>query len=600
MPEYVQLTHTGAEVDAAIDAVKTKAEQTALEAESTAREAADTALGKRIDAKADDSALETETAAREAADTALEGAISAKTGLSYIHLTAGGYIVTNQDSVKIGEVIKNSAYAYAVIPCKGGDGFTVAGYGGGSARLWCFVDSDGNSIDKAAASASSDGLPLTAPAGAAYLVVNSSANLGESWILDGITSKGLGGKVSVLESASGIANIDFVDGTYILTPSAGSKADLTRKSYNISTSALVHCYKGQRFIVSGTSAGNSGRSPWMFVGENGIVAERHLDTVSTEYTEHEIIAPVDGSLVLNFSYGEGFACSARTGYKDIAEQTAKNALDVSALQSCADSPLTSLPQYMLNSLAYKPLGALDKGYFCVMTDDGRENGTLGVVSYTIPMAIAKGIPVTFALMHDSDVFLNESWIAAVRDAVENHGCSIAQHGTPRFTTYTEKGLANYFASEKAFFAEHGLTNVEGAVCPAHIINKLVMAVAGGTLGVVRSGYSGGTAEDKARYNGIDLDKFYDYYTSGANSNLYGLSSFNIAAKSLSYSKAAIDYAAANNKILICLYHENEADIPSDDVKVKIESAIDYAISKGLKFITFGDIARLPIANPDTH
>lgn len=84
MAEYVQLTHTATEVDAAIEAIKTKAEQTALTAESAAREAADTALGKRIDAKAEQSALTAETAAREAAQAEAASRFNALPRVPYI------------------------------------------------------------------------------------------------------------------------------------------------------------------------------------------------------------------------------------------------------------------------------------------------------------------------------------------------------------------------------------------------------------------------------------------------------------------------------------------------------------------------------------
>lgn len=263
-----------------------------------------------------------------------------------------------------------------------------------------------------------------------------------------------------------------------------------------------------------------------------------------------------------------------------------------------NSPLTLLPDYVVHNLAYKPLGALDKGYICLTTDDGCEDGTLGVCSYTIPLSIAKNVPFTFSMMSTSQVFTREDWTNTLLDAIENHNCSVAQHGVTRFTTYSEKELNDYFNEEEDFFKSKGITP-KGAVCPTHVINDMVRAVAGGRFGVVRSGYQGGTESDIQTYYGDHVENFYNYYTSGANSNKYGLSSFNIAAKPLNYSKAAIDYAKANNKILIALFHEFTEDIPNEATKQKISDVIDYAKQVGLEFIRLEDIPKLPFADTST-
>lgn len=242
-------------------------------------------------------------------------------------------------------------------------------------------------------------------------------------------------------------------------------------------------------------------------------------------------------------------------------------------------PLSVMPDYIVNTMAYKPMAKPNKGYICLVSDDGKEE----LVTYALPMVIEKEVPLTMAVMSDSEVFDGGTLQAAVIDAVENHGCKIAQHGGVRWTTYSEIRLQQFFASEKAFFDSLGLA-VEGAVIPEHYASPLVHAVAGGLYGVVRSGYSGFNADGVAG----ELKDYYDYYTSGENSNLYGLSSFN-PSTNLVFNKAAIDYAAANDKVVIVYWHENSLDATAKGV---IEDTIDYAKTKGLEFVTLGQLAHI--------
>lgn len=402
--------------------------------------------------------------------------------------------------------------------------------------------------------------------------------------------------VSNLEDIVGTAPIKFTDGYYIATKTAGQTLDsLTPQSSTLTKYALMDCYAKERIVISGTPTSNSGRALYMFVDSNLKVLERGpADGIAVE--DMVLTAPADCKLAINFLLEN--PCSGTIQFMNMGKAVSENEVVSADYKSFKNQPLTKLPDYILNNMAFKPLGALDKGYMVLVTDDGREDGSLGICSFTIPLAIEKDVPFTFSLMSTSDVFTNQTWTDILLDAITNHACSVAQHGVRRFSTYGEQELVQFFDSEKAFFDSKGI-ELHGAVCPAHCINKMVMAVAGGRFGVVRSGYFGGTAEDKAQYNGIDLSNFYDYYTSGANSNKYGLSCFNISAKSLDYSKSAIDYAYANNKILIALYHEFSSDLPDASAKQKIADVIDYAKAKGMTFITLGDIEKLPFASRST-
>lgn len=258
---------------------------------------------------------------------------------------------------------------------------------------------------------------------------------------------------------------------------------------------------------------------------------------------------------------------------DTLSQSGKPA-DAKAVGDAFLTPLTSLPVYISRNLAYKPLGQLEKPYLCLVSDDG--NALLN--TYTIPMVLSKGVPCTFALMSASDVMQTQADIDIVKNAIENGGCSVAQHGEHYWTTYNETELNQFFDTEKAFFDNAGIT-LEGAVLPGHYANDMVLALTGGRFGVVRSGYSGEHGGTFINYNG---------YASGARSNLFCLTSYNINDATLASHKARIDYAVANNKLLFIYWHENSL---TDANKATLEGLIDYAKTTSINFCTLGDILK---------
>lgn len=88
-------------------------------------------------------------------------------------LTSGFGVNTSQS---IGTVINdtpvaNNAFAYAIIPCKYKDKFTITGKGGDVYRLWCFTDENYRSKSASAASATATNLELTATCDG-YFIVN--------------------------------------------------------------------------------------------------------------------------------------------------------------------------------------------------------------------------------------------------------------------------------------------------------------------------------------------------------------------------------------------------------------------------------------------
>lgn len=252
-----------------------------------------------------------------------------------------------------------------------------------------------------------------------------------------------------------------------------------------------------------------------------------------------------------------------------------------SLENVLNSPLSALPDYIINSLAYKPVGALSKPYICLVSDDGDED----MITYSIPMVESKGVPCTWAIMSTSEMFSSANVatnVATVLDSVNNHGCAIAQHGGTNWTEYTEADLSEFFEREKAFMASYGLT-AKSAVIPSHYTSPLVCAVAGGKYGVCRSGLNGQDAHGNT-YE--EIMKPYPHYTCGARTNIYCLSSQNVSNISQAEAQTVINYINANNGIAIFYWHENSLD---SALKQRIEDAIDYGLSLGIEFITLDQI-----------
>lgn len=235
---------------------------------------------------------------------------------------------------------------------------------------------------------------------------------------------------------------------------------------------------------------------------------------------------------------------------------------------------TGLSEKTIEEASYKPLGELNKPYFCLISDDGlKEEAT-----YSIPMAISKGVPMTLGLMKYSEIW-KEPYLSILKDAVNNHGFEAAQHGWTRYTDYTEAQLNYFFDKEKEYFNNMGF-NPKTAICPAHNISRLVSAVVSQRFEALRTGYLG--EDDVCSY-------VYSRHLNGPKSNLFSLDCINISGEPFVDHKKRIDEACTNNWLLIGFYHENELD---DAKKTKIEAIIDYAKEKGMEFCTLCEVAHL--------
>jgi hypothetical protein len=233
-----------------------------------------------------------------------------------------------------------------------------------------------------------------------------------------------------------------------------------------------------------------------------------------------------------------------------------------------------------NSLSQKNVGYFEKPYICLSCDDGADE----LATYTIPMIISKGVPCTFGLYKTSPVF-QHGYTQTVVNAVNNYNCEVAQHGGQHsWTDYNAEELVAFFDDEEQFWMSIGV-DVKSAIYPTHLSNPMVRAITGSRFGCCRSGYN---------YDGI---LYYDdeskpsgmlpYYGTGARSNLYAMSSWNMpAGKDLQFTKNCIDWAIANNKLIHFYWHDWDLDSVSKQV---LEDAIDYAKTQNINFIKLSEV-----------
>ena len=86
---------------------------------------------------------------------------------------ASGYIATSGSAVNLTPQ-SSPTYNYAIVDCEAWDAFTITGTGGGSPRLWAFIDASNNVLSAEISSAVRANTVIYAPIGAVHLIVNAN------------------------------------------------------------------------------------------------------------------------------------------------------------------------------------------------------------------------------------------------------------------------------------------------------------------------------------------------------------------------------------------------------------------------------------------
>lgn len=334
--------------------------------------------------------------------------------------------------------------------------------------------------------------------------------------------------------------------------------------------------KGQEFFIRLTGTTSASR---LILRYNSASSNNIKDYAKLK-TWYRFVAPVDiTSIYLWYNGSVDLTCELKTSI----------GADTAIYNMITTNPLTQMPDYVVEILSKKTLGALSKGYFCLSDDDG----TIGLSTYTIPMITEKSFPITMSLFKESEVFEQDGTTQQVLDAIANVGCSVAQHGGIHWTDLAEKDLADWFDDQRQFFNEIGI-ETKGAVIPAHRTSALVEAIAGAKYGVVRCGYNGQDAAGNSNYRTI-YDKQWTAATSIPRSNMYCLSSSNVLDYPLDTWKGIIDNAIQNHLFVSVHMHDFDFVESVEDYKQKraiLEGLIDYVKESGITIIQLGDIPGL--------
>lgn len=229
-------------------------------------------------------------------------------GLTKIQMTSGYNITTG---VAVGATVSLTpqsiaGWNYAIVSCVAGDQFTISGIGGVSPRAWAFVDNNNNLISKSAISATLTNSIITAPAGAAKLIINSST-IAVSYV-------GKPTMTSVSESINNISNgygenlVDYAIGGNIKTGgNVGTTVDLTPRDIDYTTGNIITnyicviniCTEGDKFKIFG--AGGVDARLWAFVDSSNKLIAVQTDNIGYK-TNVDITAPAGADkLIANFN-----------------------------------------------------------------------------------------------------------------------------------------------------------------------------------------------------------------------------------------------------------------------------------------------------------
>lgn len=236
-------------------------------------------------------------------------------------------------------------------------------------------------------------------------------------------------------------------------------------------------------------------------------------------------------------------------------------------------PFSTIPN-LLGVAKYRPLGVLSKPYICITSDDGYGQ----MASVSIPMAIRKDIPITFYVMKESEVFVDENNIQIIKDAINSGHCELGQHGYTPFVDYTEEQLNVYLDYQKKFFDSIGV-EVKSSSTPTGQYNDIVNAVCGNRFGVNRN------------LNGEIEYGEYGMYANGPRSNVYALTSCGMKDHGIDTHRWYLDKAYSSNYLYIMHFHDDDFDNIPGSLQL-YESIIDYAKEKGFTFIKASQIPYL--------
>lgn len=150
--------------------------------------------------------------------TETDAALNLATGVEKINLADKQYVNLTGTTVTMSDgqpaMQSTNNFNCAVLPCTEGDVFTISGTGGSSARLWGFVDESGSIISKADSNVEESEKELSAPVGAAWLILNNSISSNAVSYVGGNLSERINKIVDITNSLNdeGYINLGYKHG----------------------------------------------------------------------------------------------------------------------------------------------------------------------------------------------------------------------------------------------------------------------------------------------------------------------------------------------------------------------------------------------------
>ena len=190
-------------------------------------------------------------------------------------------------------------------------------------------------------------------------------------------------------------------------------------------------------------------------------------------------------------------------------------------------------------------------------------------------------------MEESEVMANSTYKQNVIDACTDYGCAVAIHGTWGYTNYTKRQFIKYIARQNEYlYSELGI-QPNAVIYPEHAYNDFIQTVCGSYFNACGCG---GTV-----HNFTYEDEAGRPFYVGEKSNcyeIYRLAIHDTSITSLDVVEDIVDYAEAHNYIICPYFHDvdlGDNAVNKDFLRSVLDKFVSYGISKGIEFITLGDI-----------